>query len=555
MASRSSVKQFPLVSVILTTRDRPRFLSLALACYQHQTYPKRELVVVDDGDAFPASAEAVAAVGGHLMRVEPGTPLGTKLNHGVSAARGTLCQKMDDDDWYAPRFLETMVSTLLDNQAVVCQPVVACLMGFLLFDLARWEIRESIERNIPGATLLFDRAGWEERPFRALPSNEDVWFLLDQVRSGRKLLPVRAIETFLAVRHQGSQQERNHAWTNWGRQSLEDYLRDRPLYERRPETLLPDWALKAYRELHQELISDQGVQSRRDDALVERQPSGGPRPHPVYDEAQPSVDSVPRRVAGRGTTATRSGIWVPLDHGRVISPPRENIEPFPAIKELIDRQIVDIKVFVDRLRPHFAHLDDLPDEPVDDYIPYWNNRYFSHDDARIAYSMVREFKPSKIIEIGSGNSTKFLRKAISDGGLATRLISIDPFPRVEIHHLCDQVMRENLVSIKLELFDQLEAGDILFLDGSHLVFHGSDCPHFYLRVLPRIRQGVFVHLHDICLPDEYKQEFDGRYYGEQYLLGAFLIGNPDWSVRVPVSYLAAQGLLRRDGVSFWMERI
>lgn len=92
----------PLVSVVLTTRDRPAFLPIALACYRQQTHTARELIVVDDGAVRP-DARAVEAAGGRLLRVRPGTPLGTKLNHGFSAARGPLCLKMDDDDWDGPR--------------------------------------------------------------------------------------------------------------------------------------------------------------------------------------------------------------------------------------------------------------------------------------------------------------------------------------------------------------------------------------------------------------------------------------------------------------------
>src|SRR5690242_2387584 len=100
----------PLVSVILTTRDRPRLFSLALAYYRYQSYANRELIVVDDGEQYPADAAAVADAGGRLIRVTPGTKLGAKLNHGVEQARGDWCQKMDDDDWYAPGFLEAMVA-------------------------------------------------------------------------------------------------------------------------------------------------------------------------------------------------------------------------------------------------------------------------------------------------------------------------------------------------------------------------------------------------------------------------------------------------------------
>src|SRR5437016_5823403 len=100
----------PLVSVILTTRDRPIFLPLALACYEHQTYPNRELIIVDDGEAYPVAEETVAAANGRVIRMTPGTPLGIKLNRGAREARGSLCMKMDDDDWYAPSYLETIVT-------------------------------------------------------------------------------------------------------------------------------------------------------------------------------------------------------------------------------------------------------------------------------------------------------------------------------------------------------------------------------------------------------------------------------------------------------------
>lgn len=229
---------------------------MALACYRHQTYPRRELVVVDDGDRFSADAGAIAGVGGRLIRVDSGTPLGAKLNRGVGEARGVLCQKMDDDDWYAPRFLETMVSTLLTSWAVVCRPTLAFLMPFLFFDLARWEVRQSVENNIPGATLLFGREDCEERGFRALPQDEDVWFLLDRLRLGTSLLPVQGLETFLAVRHRGGTADRGHTWTHqWNGQTLDDYLLRRPLHGRRPEGLLPRWALAVYRELRRDLLA------------------------------------------------------------------------------------------------------------------------------------------------------------------------------------------------------------------------------------------------------------------------------------------------------------
>jgi glycosyltransferase involved in cell wall biosynthesis len=245
----------PLVSVILTTRDRPRLLTLALRYYRYQTYPRRELIVVDDGELFPADREAIEALDGRLIRMGPGTPLGTKLNAGVEQAKGALCQKMDDDDWYAPTFIEKMAAAVLESHAQVCRPTSAFLVPFLFFDVAQWEIRQSHRTNAPGATLMFTRDAWEMRQFRPLFQDEDVWFYLDQLRWGGTVLPVQALECFLAVRHRGSTLDRGHVWTHQhdGR-TLEDDLKQRTLHTRQPEDLLPEFALKVYRGLQQELL-------------------------------------------------------------------------------------------------------------------------------------------------------------------------------------------------------------------------------------------------------------------------------------------------------------
>jgi glycosyltransferase involved in cell wall biosynthesis len=245
----------PLVSVILPTRDRPRLLSLALQYYRYQTWPRRELIVVDDGELFPADEAAIAALGGRLLRLPPATPLGTKLNAGAELARGAFCQKMDDDDWYAPAFMERMMSAVLQTHTVVCRPTLAFLTPFLFFEVARWEIRQSHPANAPGATLLFSRDAWEIRPFRPLFQDEDVWFYLDSMRSGGTVVSVRSLESFLAVRHRGTAGDRGHIWTHQHNGStLEDTLQSRPLHDRQPEALLPEFALKVYREMRRELL-------------------------------------------------------------------------------------------------------------------------------------------------------------------------------------------------------------------------------------------------------------------------------------------------------------
>jgi glycosyltransferase involved in cell wall biosynthesis len=244
----------PLVSVVLATRDRPRFLPLALACYQHQTYRRRELIVIDDGEEFPVDARSVEAVGGRLIRSHPGTSLGVKLNEGLQLARGVLCHKMDDDDWYGSRFLEILVTSVLGRQATVCRPTVGFLSGYLFFDLARWEIRRAEANSAPGGTFLFAWEDWAHRPFRALSKDEDAWFLIDQTRSGAAAVRVHAPETFLVVRHAGV--DRGHTWTHQSATTkVEDDLRQRPLYHRRPEDLLPLWAVTAYRALQRDSVA------------------------------------------------------------------------------------------------------------------------------------------------------------------------------------------------------------------------------------------------------------------------------------------------------------
>ncbi|MGE0059189.1 MAG: glycosyltransferase family 2 protein [Dehalococcoidia bacterium] len=247
----------PLVSVVLTTRDRPQLLPIALACFQHQSYQNRELIVVDDGDQFPVSDADLPSGSDRIIRVPSGTPLGIKLNHGCNTARGRLIMKMDDDDWYAPTYLETSVNALIETQRVACQPAIVFHMGFLFFELKTWQIHQSIESNAPGATLLFAKNDWQRRPFRPVPTDEDAWFYRDQVRAGSRFLTIDSIETFVAIRHRGHRGTFGHTWTyQLDGSTLEHYLTMRPIYKKTPEEMFPDWALTTYRSIHNELNAD-----------------------------------------------------------------------------------------------------------------------------------------------------------------------------------------------------------------------------------------------------------------------------------------------------------
>ena len=244
---------------------------------------------------------------------------------------------------------------------------------------------------------------------------------------------------------------------------------------------------------------------------------------------------------------------VPLDYPDVVALEKDR-SPYDSIIHIFQDNLGAIDKTYQALSPYFE-IERVADEQVDDISPYWHNTYFTGGDARAAYAMVRALKPDIILEIGSGNSTKFFRRAITDSSHQTKIISIDPCPRAEIDIVVDHVVRKNLLDAPLTLFEQLQPGDFLFLDGSHITFHGTDVPYFFLRVLPRITPGVIVHLHDIFLPYEYPAHMDHLYYSEQYMLAAFLLYNQQWRPLFPVHYLAEQGIFNWDGGSFWMEKV
>lgn len=179
--------------------------------------------------------------------------------------------------------------------------------------------------------------------------------------------------------------------------------------------------------------------------------------------------------------------------------------------------------------------DDAPE-------PRWGNPWFTGFDAVALYGLLTHVNPRLLIEIGSGNSTKFARRAIADGSLRTRLVSIDPEPRAEIDTLCDEVIRAPAETVDPALFVKLKPGDILFIDSSHRSLENSDVTALFLEVLPSLEPGVIVHVHDIYLPYDYPPQSEGLLYNEQYLLAALLLGGGRWLEPLFASYFVSQDL-------------
>lgn len=201
--------------------------------------------------------------------------------------------------------------------------------------------------------------------------------------------------------------------------------------------------------------------------------------------------------------------------------------------------------------------------------PYWENSYMSGLDAIALYVMVSHHKPSIYMEIGSGNSTKFTKRAIEDQDLGTKIVSIDPFPRAEIDEICDEVYRTRVEDMDLSSFERLESGDILFVDNSHRCFTNSDVTVFFLEILPRLKKGVIVQIHDIYLPYDYPETWRNRFYSEQYLLACYLLDGCDkFDILLSNAFITRTNLInqlepvwemlerkdvfQRRGSSFWL---
>ncbi len=227
----------------------------------------------------------------------------------------------------------------------------------------------------------------------------------------------------------------------------------------------------------------------------------------------------------------------------------------PQLKALFER---DRARYAERLDGFAAHSSLLAAIPIRDRKegsePYWDNGWLPPLDALTLYGFLAETNPRRYVEIGSGNSTKFARRAINDLGLRTHVTSIDPVPRASVDALCDLTIRSPLEQTDLAVFADLDAGDIVFFDGSHRVFMGSDVTVFFFEVLPRLRPGVLVHIHDIMLPSDYPPGWRWRYYSEQYLLAAFLLANPSWfDVELPNAFIHGDRKLRGIIEPLWQK--
>ena len=224
--------------------------------------------------------------------------------------------------------------------------------------------------------------------------------------------------------------------------------------------------------------------------------------------------------------------------------------------------------------PRFIGGYDYPEHaptslPEDSF--YTQNSQFSWLDARALFVFLRQWRPKRILEVGSGYSSLLMadvNRRFLDG--ECRITCIEPYPRPFLLGnpaiVLEQAKAQDLPTT---MFESLEAGDVLFIDSSHVAKTGSDVNWLYFEVLPRLAPGVLVHVHDIFLPNDYPRDWvidENRSWNEQYVLRALLMFSTAFEVVFGCSYafLRFPGLVQSalalpaghafSGGSFWMIR-
>lgn len=212
------------------------------------------------------------------------------------------------------------------------------------------------------------------------------------------------------------------------------------------------------------------------------------------------------------------GWFIPYRYADTVAEPAS----YPALVPLFDAAGPVFAAFLAEIDGYAASFDAIGADPAPQ--PRWNQGWFPRLDAAAAYTMVRARKPSRIVEIGSGHSTRFMARAVADGGLATQIVAIDPAPRAGIAGPGVRHVKATLHQAGPAAIAALAPGDILFIDSSHIVMPGTDVDYLLNTVWPSLPSGVVVHIHDILLPDGYPDIWSWRGYNEQSAVAPLLTG-------------------------------
>jgi predicted O-methyltransferase YrrM len=232
----------------------------------------------------------------------------------------------------------------------------------------------------------------------------------------------------------------------------------------------------------------------------------------------------------------RRGFFIPYRYADRVPAPGTRA-PYDAIEALFAAHEAVFLALLDRVEEQRATLLAIPAEGARG--ARWNQDWFPRLDAAIAYTMVRAAKPALIVEIGSGHSTRFMARAIAEGKLDARLRAIDPAPRAPLEGLPVEHVARDLHRAGDDLLAGFAAGDVLFIDSSHILMPGTDVDRLLNRVLPALPSGALVHVHDVFLPDDYPAPWAWRGYNEQLGVAALIAGG-GWQPLFASRYVATR---------------
>jgi len=262
-----------------------------------------------------------------------------------------------------------------------------------------------------------------------------------------------------------------------------------------------------------------------------------------------------RNFFARGDRRGQVGQVITLEYAVDSRPRWDNQTPNPFLYEVIDRRRSTYRSTLQALASYSDDFLRIPAHPRaggPSSEPNWVNGWLPGLDSVALYGFLAIHKPTHYVEVGSGNSTKFARRAITNYKLPTQILSIDPCPRAEINDICDETIRQPAESVPLEVFDVLGPNDILFIDSSHRVFMNSDATALFLDVLPRLKPGVLVQVHDVTLPYDYPAAWTERYYSEQYLLAAYLLARGEmFDIELANTFISDDPELSQELASLW----
>jgi len=229
-----------------------------------------------------------------------------------------------------------------------------------------------------------------------------------------------------------------------------------------------------------------------------------------------------------------------------------------SIREFIDR----ISVYADEFSPELHGDFENPSQF------FWSNPAFSSADAMVYYCILRYYKPSVVLETGSGFSTMVANEALNKNGKG-KLVLIEPHPKPFLKKLnnVEQIIESRIQDLPFQnVIKLVEDADIWFIDSTHTVKVGSDCLFIYLKILPQIARDILVHSHDVYLPYGLpikKVVEKHQYWTEQYLLYAYMLENKKTSVLFGTNYAkkSLPGKLYKlmnnkyiiDGSSIWYQ--